>query len=100
MKWPPFHPEARAEFDEAFDWYAEKSGVLARRFLASTTRTITVLRTYPEAGTPIGRYTRKLVIRPFSYSLIYLPEEKDIRVVAVAHHKRPPGYWSGRLPGP
>lgn len=97
MKWPPFHPEAGAEFDEAFDWYAEKSGKLARRFLDSTARTIEFLRTYPEAGTPISRHMRKFVIRPFSYSLIYLPGEDDIQIVAVAHHRRRPGYWTERL---
>ena len=97
MKWPPFHPEARAEFDEAFDWYAERSGELARRFLGSTERTIDFLRSYPEAGAPIGRYTRKFVIRSFSYSLIYLPGTEDIQIVAVAHHKRRPGYWRSRL---
>jgi plasmid stabilization system protein ParE len=79
VKWPPFHPEAGAEFDEAFDWYAERSGKLARRFLDSTARTIEFLRTYPEAGAPIGRHTRKFVIRPFSYSLIYLPGKDDFR---------------------
>lgn len=100
MKWPPFHPEASTEFDEAFDWYAEKSGKLARRFLDSTARTIEFLRTYPEAGAPIGRHTRKFVIRPFSYSLIYLPGEEDIQIVAVAHHRRRPGYWAERLRGP
>ncbi len=37
------------------------------------------------------------MIRPFGYSLIYLPGEKDLQIVAVAHHKRRPGYWTERL---
>lgn len=97
MSWPPFHPGAQREFDEAFDLLAEKSPVLARRFVKSTMTTIDLLRDYPEIGPPIGRDTRKFHIRPFAYDLIYLPAHEDILVVAVAHHRRRPEYWRGRI---
>lgn len=38
----------------------------------------------------------KLLIR-FPYSILYVIEPDRIRVVAVAHQKRRPGYWSYRL---
>lgn len=97
MRWPPFHPRAREEFDEAFDFFAERTPVLARRFLKSTVTTIDLLRDYPTVGRPIGRATRRFAIRPFPYDLIYLPGRDDILVVAIAHHRRRPEYWRDRL---
>jgi hypothetical protein len=35
--------------------------------------------------------------RAFSYSIVYLDEPDFVLVVAVAHHRREPGYWSDRL---
>jgi hypothetical protein len=33
----------------------------------------------------------------FSYELIFSELKKDIRVIAVAHVRRRPGYWLNRL---
>lgn len=97
MRWPRFHPQAQQEFDEAFDFFAERSSRLARRFLKSTMTTVDLLRNYPGIGQPIGRAARRFAIRPFAYDLIYLPGREDIFVVAIAHHRRRPGYWRERL---
>ena len=96
MKWPPTHPSARKEFDEAFDFFAAKSPVLARRFLKSTMATIARLRDLPESGSPLGRSNRRAVIRPFRYDRVYRMRESEIYILAVAHHARRPGYWSDR----
>ena len=69
MSWPPFHPEARQEFDNTLDELREIAKPLARRF----------------------------PLHPFSYDLIYVPVEGDIFLVAFAHHKRRPGYWRKRI---
>ena len=39
---------------------------------------------------------RKILRKPFEYSLFYVIEPDRIRIVAVAHHRRDPGYWTGR----
>lgn len=33
----------------------------------------------------------------FSYTLVFLELKEDIRVIAVAHLRRRPGYWLDRL---
>lgn len=35
-------------------------------------------------------------LRRFPYSVIYYIRAEELRVVALAHHRRKPGYWSGR----
>ena len=51
----------------------------------------------PEAYQLVGDEVRhKLLIR-FPYSILHVIEPDRIRVVAVAHQKRRPGYWNYRL---
>jgi hypothetical protein len=40
--------------------------------------------------------TRKFVLQRFPFNIFYLSRETEIVVVAVAHQKRRPGYWSSR----
>jgi hypothetical protein len=35
-------------------------------------------------------------MRRFPYSLIYTVIGDEVRILAVAHHSRRPGYWRGR----
>jgi hypothetical protein len=41
--------------------------------------------------------TRRLVLRRFPFSIIYLDDPDVLSIVAVAHSKRKPGYWKTRL---
>lgn len=97
MNWPPFHPEASQEFDLTVDYLSEIAKPFARRFIRRTSDVIEILRQFPESGSPLGQHTRRFPIRPFSYDLVYTPIEGDIMVIAIAHHKRRPGYWRSRL---
>ncbi|HEX4953384.1 MAG TPA: hypothetical protein VF017_08330 [Thermoanaerobaculia bacterium] len=39
---------------------------------------------------------RRLVLNRFPYSLFYTADSEEIRIFAVAHHSRRPGYWRHR----
>jgi plasmid stabilization system protein ParE len=52
---------------------------------------------FPESGSPHALGTRRLVLRAFSYSIVYRIEPDVVTVVAVAHTSRRPGYWRSRL---
>ncbi|PYQ28370.1 MAG: hypothetical protein DMF56_16300 [Acidobacteria bacterium] len=41
--------------------------------------------------------TRRYVFPTYPYSLVYFLDDNVIRIVAVAHEKRRPGYWRKRL---
>jgi toxin ParE1/3/4 len=97
VSWPPFHPEARKEFDNTVDEMRGIAKPLARRFVRRTGEVIATLRMFPESGSPLGRKARRVPLRPFSVDLVYVPVEGDIFLIAFAHHKRRPGYWRERL---
>jgi toxin ParE1/3/4 len=97
VTWPPFHPEARKEFDNTVEELREIAKPLARRFVRRTSEVIATLRMFPGSGSPLGRRARRFPLNPFSYDLVYVPVEGDIFLVAFAHHRRRPGYWRKRL---
>ena len=53
---------------------------------------------YPELGPAYQHGTRRLSLAPFPYYLIYAITYDEVVVLAVAHAKRRPGYWSSRAP--
>jgi plasmid stabilization system protein ParE len=89
--------EAQADFDAALDWYLGESAFdAADRFADEFERALTQLQSFPEMGS-IGRYrTRAFILPKFPYSLIYRASPDSVRIIAVAHHARHPGYWTGR----
>jgi toxin ParE1/3/4 len=97
VSWPAFHPAARKEFDSTLEELREIATPLARRFLRRTSDVIAILRLFPDSGSPLGRQARRFPLTPFSYDLIYVPLESDIYLIAFAHHRRRPGYWSDRV---
>lgn len=55
-----------------------------------------LLLEHPGLG-PICRHgKRRWLLTRFPYSLIYTIAGDEIRVLAVAHYSRRPGYWRGR----
>jgi len=92
-----FHPAARRELRKAARYYAAERPGLELEFLAEFERVLVDLRSHPEAGSPDLEGARRLLTRRFPYSVIYLPESSEIIVIAVAHHRRKPYYWLGRI---
>ena len=45
----------------------------------------------------LGRGLRRMLLHKFPFSLIYALGAEEIVIVAVAHQKRRPDYWKGRL---
>lgn len=91
-----FHSEAEAEFSDAASFYESRLVGLGTLFSAEVQTSVGFIRAYPDAGSPLGSKLRKVVIKRFPYSVIYRREEQSIYVVAVAHHRRRPGYWKDR----
>ena len=96
MKEAIFHPEARAEMRESFEFYEARLGGLGLRFLSAVEQTVERISTHPEAGAPLASEFRKRIVSGFPYNIIYRVWEDCIYLVAVAHHHRRPGYWRDR----
>ena len=89
--------EAKADGWDAVGWYIDEGAFPAvNAFADELEHTLHLLRKFPEMGTPGTQGTRVLPLRSFPYSLVYRIHTPLIRVIAIAHHSRRPGYWAGR----
>ncbi len=89
---------AADEFKEAIDWYRQRSVRASEGFRAKVAEAIRSAMTRPtSAGFLVGKRVRKVLLKPYSYGLIYFVHEDVLHVVAVAHNRRRPRYWQSRL---
>lgn len=87
---------AEAELQDAATWYDERSPGLGLRFVeAVRAKTREIIETPHRWALAAG--TRRVLMGRFPYALVYREvSDIEIEIVAVAHLKRRPGYWSGR----
>lgn len=91
------HPEAESDLREAAEYYRERAGTaLAQAFLAEFEHSIHLLLQHPMLGASWLHGKRRLVMKHFPYAVIYTAAAQEIRVLAVAHQSRRPGYWRKR----
>jgi toxin ParE1/3/4 len=91
-----FHPEAEAEAQRAYRWYDERNPAAAGAFLADLDHAVSRVQEAPERWPIYQGAARRYVFQQFPFSLIYRVTDEAIDVIAVAHHRRRPGYWSDR----
>ena len=84
------------EFRESAIWYRQRSPQAAADFRMAISDAVLAIRSSPERYPRYLYGTRRCIVGTFPFSVIYL-ESHDITIVAVAHHKRRPGYWKQRL---
>ena len=90
--------EAEDELVAGARYYAMQASVeLAESFLAEFERSALLLAEYPSFGTMWRGATRRLPLRRFPYTIVYTVRDAEIRILAVAHQSRKPGYWRGRV---
>jgi toxin ParE1/3/4 len=92
------HPEALGDLRDAASFYHDQAGVtLPQSFLGEFEQAINKLLLQPALGAPWrGTGRRRYLMKHFPYSLVYRVLRDEIRILAVAHHSRRPGYWAGR----
>lgn len=57
-------------------------------------------RSFPQLVTKSPSYEiRRALLPRFPYAIVFLVRAEELRVLAVAHAKRRPGYWLGRVRG-
>jgi hypothetical protein len=69
-----FRSAARAEFDEASDWYERQRVGLGAEFIAAVQETLDRISAAPEAHSPVFNDTRRALVRRFPYSVLYRAE--------------------------
>jgi plasmid stabilization system protein ParE len=91
------HDDTVAELHEAAAWYEQRRPGLGAEFRAAVERAVSRIRGNPQAGAQFraSRF-RYLSVRRFPYVDFCAEGRQAIRVLAIAHSKRRPGYWTRR----
>lgn len=87
--------EAEEELIVAAGFYAsEASAALGVAFIEEVERACRLLVEQPFIGVVWREPTRRLALRRFPFNVIHQIHGDEIRVIAIAHQRRKPGYWS------
>ncbi|MFO1434257.1 MAG: type II toxin-antitoxin system RelE/ParE family toxin [Candidatus Competibacteraceae bacterium] len=92
-----FRPEAEEELLEAQAWYEARSPGLGLEFARAADAAVAAALRNPLIFPCIEGEFRRVILRKFPYTLIYLPGDEYLLVVACFHHRRKPGEWLERV---
>jgi plasmid stabilization system protein ParE len=88
--------EAKAEFYDAEEWYADIGLRLSERFVQAVENTVQLIEEFPLHFPVVYRERRRAGVRRFPYGLFYQVEAERIFLIACFHGKRNPPLWQGR----
>ncbi len=92
-----FLVEAASEAEQALSYYLQQGGEpLGARFLAQIDTALDLIAQHPEIGSQTSHGLRQLRLKRFPFSVVYGVRDEDLIIIAIAHHRRKPGYWSQR----
>lgn len=97
MKPVEFHPEAVAELSTAIGYYEECLPALGVDFRKNIETVVGKIQSSPLRWRSYSKRTRRALIPRFPYLVIFLERADQILIIAIAHGKRRPGYWHGRI---
>ena len=93
-----FHRAATAEHYDNVNFYEDRLPGLGadylKEFESAMAHICTAPNFYPTIGAP---GIHKAGLKRFPFHVIYRAEQNQIIVLAVAHQRRQPAYWSKRL---
>ena len=81
---------------EAARYYEERSPGLGELFLLRTRVAVRELTEHPKAYVPLRGEIRRKLLRQFPYGVLFRDDESEIVIIAIAHLRRRPGYWTRR----
>jgi len=86
---------------EAARWYDRNRAGLGLEFLGAVDAAFARVVENPRAGSPVpsieDKDIRRVFVRRFPYHVVYLQLPDGLHVLAIAHERRRPAYWTGRL---
>lgn len=93
--------EAASEVEHATAWYEKQQPGLGEAFIDAVETALGFLAEWPSSGMPLpdvapGLEIRRVPVSRFPYQLPYVVLDDQVRVLAVAHDHRRPGYWTSR----
>jgi plasmid stabilization system protein ParE len=93
---PEFHPAAQEELSAGVKAGEERAAGLGEDLLREVRRVVGLLCVSPEIGRPLGALFRRLPLIRFPFAVVYRLDGERLRIIAIAHRRRRPGYWRRR----
>jgi plasmid stabilization system protein ParE len=90
------HPAAQAEYEEAAEWYAERSLAVAERFVAQIEAALEEIRRRPNSVALVDDQHRLYLVDGFPYYVGYRITPKFLQVVAIRHAAQDQDAWKSR----
>ena len=90
------HAAAEIDAREAWLWYRVRSSVAAEAFEIEVVRAIDAIAEAPERWPERADGIRRYAMRRFPFIVIFRIEVDEVRVLAIQHGRRRPGYWKRR----
>ena len=87
---------ARADRQAATRFYARRSPVAAVRFRDELAQALKYIIQYPEGAPFLTAPVRAKTLHVFPYSVLYIYDGSEIRVLAIAHHAQDPEIFRER----
>ncbi len=84
---------AEKDIADGFAWLHERNQLAADAFRSRVFDAIEFIAATPLAHGADADGNRHHVVRQFPYSVFYEVEADTVVILAVAHHRRRPGYW-------
>lgn len=90
-------PEARAEYDEAFDWYEGRQPGAGTTFARRIRGLLDQIGATPAMHAVVFQGVRKAVVRKYPFCMYYRERDDHVEVLSVFHTSRDPSEWQGRV---
>lgn len=92
------HPQAAAEHRRQVAYYEDIRPGLGRRYHAAFRDALVVVCESPNRPRILrAPNIRRVSLHSFPFDLIYRESQGQVEVLAVAHRRREPAYWVGRV---
>jgi toxin ParE1/3/4 len=97
-----FAPQVPDELAEAVLWYEARRSGLGEELLDEIDATLPLVGSRPRSFPRLqdvgaSHEIRRALLARFPYAIVFLVRQEEVRVLAVAHVKRRPGYWLSRI---
>ena len=86
-------PAAESDIEQAFRWYEARDVASATAFRAEALEAIDQLAVDPLRWRVDASGNRRRLLKRFPYSVWFEVRAHTVTVLAIAHHRRLPGYW-------
>ena len=95
-------PDAVSELGEAAAWYESREPGLASRFIEEVEQVLPTIGARPRSfarllDTAADLIVRRALLPRFPFALVFTELDAEVRILAIAHAKRRPGYWLYRV---